>query len=61
MVHGFGHSNKKLSRAFGRGASDEVMITHVAVDPVMGGAGMRGNFITFLKEDPNKNGKEVEA
>ncbi len=58
MVHGFGHSDKKLSRAFGRGASDEEMITNVVVDPIMGGTGMRGNFVTFLKEKP---GKEVNA
>ncbi len=61
MVHGFGHSDKKLSRAFGRGASDEEMITRIAVDPVMGGTGMRGNFITFLKEEPVLEGKEVKA
>jgi len=47
MVHGFGHANKKLSRAFGRGASDTEMITNVMMDPIMGGTGMRGNFITF--------------
>lgn len=61
MVHGFGHSDKKLSRAFGRGASDEEMITNVMVDPVMGGTGMRGNFITFLKEEPESLGKEYKA
>ncbi|HYW95703.1 MAG TPA: molybdopterin-dependent oxidoreductase [Bacteroidales bacterium] len=61
MVHGFGHSGKKLTRAYGRGASDEEMITNVMVDPVMGGAGMRGNFVTFLKEAPKNNGKEVSA
>ncbi len=61
MVHGFGHSNKKLTRAFGRGASDTEMITNVAVDPIMGGTGMRGNFITFLTEDPALEGKEVKA
>jgi len=59
MVHGFGHDNKKLSRAFGRGASDTQMITNVMVDPAMGGTGMRGNFVTFLKEDPNL--EEVES
>jgi len=58
MVHGFGHSDKKLTRAYGKGASDEEMITNVAIDPIMGGTGMRGNFITFLKEDPAKNNKE---
>ncbi|MCF8367515.1 MAG: molybdopterin-dependent oxidoreductase [Bacteroidales bacterium] len=57
MVHGFGHTNRKLSRAYGKGASDTEMITNVMVDPIMGGTGMRGNFVTFLTEDP---GKEVE-
>ncbi len=61
MVHGFGHSNKKLTRAFGRGASDSEMITNIAVDPVMGGAGMRGNFITFLKENPGTENMEDKA
>lgn len=61
MVHGFGHSNKKLTRAYGQGASDEEMISNVMVDPVMGGAGMRGNFVTLLKEDPKNNGKEVRT
>jgi thiosulfate reductase/polysulfide reductase chain A len=47
MVHGFGHSDNRLSRAKGRGASDTELITNVMVDPVMGGTGMRGNFVTF--------------
>ena len=47
MVHGFGHANKKLSRAFGKGASDSQLITKVMIDPIMGGTGMRGNFVTF--------------
>ena len=47
MVHGFGNSNKELTRAHGRGASDSQLITNVMVDPVMGGTGMRGNFIKF--------------
>jgi thiosulfate reductase/polysulfide reductase chain A len=54
MVHGFGHSDKKLSRAFGKGASDSDMITNVMVDPIMGGTGMRGNFVTFLTEEPKE-------
>ncbi|WP_167609907.1 molybdopterin-containing oxidoreductase family protein [Maribellus sediminis] len=61
MVHGFGHKNKKLSRAFGKGASDTEMITNVVVDPIMGGTGMRGNFITFLTEEPAREEKEVKA
>jgi thiosulfate reductase/polysulfide reductase chain A len=56
MVHGFGHTNKKLSRAYGKGASDSELITRVHMDPIMGGTGMRGNFVTF-KFEP----KEEEA
>jgi thiosulfate reductase / polysulfide reductase chain A len=47
MVHGFGHADKRLSRAYGRGANDTEMITRVHFDPIMGGTGMRGNFVTF--------------
>jgi len=50
MVHGFGHARKEMKRCFGRGASDTQLITKVLVDPVMGGTGMRGNFVTFLTE-----------
>jgi len=50
MVHGFGHDQKKLTRAFGRGASDTNLITKVLVDPSMGGTGMRGNFVTFITD-----------
>lgn len=59
MVHGFGHSDKKLSRAYGRGASDTELITKIAVDPIMGGTGMRGNFVTFLTVNPA--GEEVKS
>jgi thiosulfate reductase/polysulfide reductase chain A len=52
MVHGFGHSNRLLSRAFGKGASDTELITNVMLDPIMGGTGMRGNFVTFVTEQP---------
>lgn len=65
MVHGFGQTNKKLTRAFGHGANDTEMITKVAVDPIMGGTGMRVNFVTFLKDSPqilteNKNNGRKE-
>jgi thiosulfate reductase/polysulfide reductase chain A len=56
MVHGFGHARKELTRAYGRGASDTEMITNVMVDPIMGGTGMRGNFVTFILEDPKEIG-----
>jgi thiosulfate reductase / polysulfide reductase chain A len=58
IVHGFGHTGKQLSRAYGKGASDTRLITRVLVDPVMGGTGMRGNFVTFLTREP---GKEVAS
>lgn len=57
MVHGFGHKDKKLSRAYGRGANDSELITNVMVDPLMGGTGMRGNFVTILTENPGKEDK----
>lgn len=57
MVHGFGHTDKRLERSFGRGASDTELITRVHVDPLMGGTGMRGNFVKFRLSDPR--GKEV--
>jgi len=52
MVHGFGHNNKKLSIAHGKGVSDTQLITKSMIDPLMGGTGMRGNFVTFLTEEP---------
>jgi thiosulfate reductase / polysulfide reductase chain A len=58
MVHGFGHKDKRLSRAFGKGVMDTEMITNVLIDKESGGTGMRSNFVTFLTENP---GKEVQA
>lgn len=52
MVHGFGHSSKQLSRAFGKGASDSELITKVKIDPVNGGTGMRNNFVKILTQKP---------
>ena len=54
MVHGFGHRNEKLSRANGKGINDTQLISHVAIDPIMGGTGLRGNFVTILTENPHK-------
>lgn len=45
MVHGFGQRSRLLSRAGGRGASDTDLMTRVKVDPIMGGTGMRVNFV----------------
>ncbi len=54
IVHGFGHTSKKLTRAYAKGASDSVLISNVKYDPIMGGTGMRENFVTFLTEKPQK-------
>ena len=54
MYHGFGHANKKLSRAHGKGASDTELITKINVDPLMGGTGLRGNFVKILLDNPSK-------
>jgi thiosulfate reductase/polysulfide reductase chain A len=58
MVHGFGHGQKQLKRCFGKGASDTQLISKVLVDPLMGGTGMRSNFVTFVTE---KSEKEVAS
>ncbi|WP_456463246.1 molybdopterin-containing oxidoreductase family protein [Lutibacter sp.] len=55
LYHGFGHSDKKLTRAYGKGISDTQMISKVAIDPLMGGTGLRGNFVKILTENPHKN------
>jgi thiosulfate reductase / polysulfide reductase chain A len=59
MIHGFGHSNKNLTRAHGKGASDSELITNVLIDPLMGGTGLRGNFVTFKKNMQTK--EELES
>lgn len=54
MVHGFGHANSKLSRAHGKGINDNELITNIMLDPIMGGTGMRGNFVTFITKNPEQ-------
>jgi thiosulfate reductase / polysulfide reductase chain A len=57
LVHGFGNKSQKLSRANGRGISDNELITNVMMDPIMGGTGMRGNFVRFR----NSGSEEVRS
>ncbi|HWS24028.1 MAG TPA: molybdopterin-dependent oxidoreductase, partial [Anaerolineales bacterium] len=54
MVHGFGQKNPDMKRSFGKGVNDTEMITKLMVDPLMGGTGMRGNFVTILTENPKE-------
>jgi thiosulfate reductase/polysulfide reductase chain A len=55
MVHGFGTKDKRMKKSFGKGISDTELISNVMMDPIMGGTGMRGNFVTFV----NKEREEV--
>jgi len=57
IVHGFGHHHKPLTYAFGRGVNDTELITSIKIDPIMGGTGMRGNFVTFIQNEPKKEAK----
>ncbi len=50
MVHGFGHAQKQMELCYGKGASDTRLITNVLIDPLMGGTGMRSNFVTFVTD-----------
>jgi len=50
MAHGFGHKSKRLRLTAGVGADDSQLMTNIKVDPIMGGTGMRGNFVTFVRE-----------
>ncbi len=50
MVHGFGHNSPRLTKAHGRGADDQQLITRYKVDPITGGTGMRVNFVKIIKE-----------
>lgn len=51
MVHGFGRTRKNLTRTYGKGADDAALMTRIKIDPIMGGTGMRVNFVTFNMED----------
>lgn len=49
MVHGFGQQARGLRLAFRRGASDTALMTRISIDPIMGGTGMRVNFVRVRK------------
>ncbi len=50
MVYGFGHTSKAMRTAYAKGASVAQLTTRYAVDPVMGGTSLHGNFVAFVKE-----------
>ena len=49
LVHGFGQRSKALRRAAEKGASDTALMSRVNVDPLMGGTGLRVNFVRPVK------------
>ena len=49
MNHGFGVHAKGMSRANGQGIADDDLIGKPAIDPIMGGSAMRGNFVKIVK------------
>ncbi len=51
MAHGFGNRSRAMRKAYGRGASDNGLMSRVKVDPIMGGTGMRVNFVRLLKNE----------
>ena len=51
MIHGFGHQEKLLTKAFGRGADDNELLQNVPVDPLMGGTARRTTFVTFERAE----------
>ncbi len=57
-AHGFGRTDKRLTRGYGRGISDSEMVSDVKIDKETGSTGMRNNFVTFLTEKPNTAKKE---
>jgi thiosulfate reductase/polysulfide reductase chain A len=49
IVHGNGHTARKLRFAHGKGIDDSELITRYKTDPIMGGTGMNVNFVTFVR------------
>lgn len=49
MVHGFGREDRRLTRGYGKGASDARLVTRIKRDPIMGGTGMNVNFVTVYR------------
>lgn len=49
MAHGFGQRAKGMRRADRRGASDTALMSEIKVDPLMGGTGMRVNFVRPIR------------
>jgi len=44
-----------LRNAYKKGASDTQLITRVAIDPIMGGTGMRVNFVRLVRAEAGRS------
>ena len=51
VVHGFGHTQPQMRASYLQGINDSGLVTRYSRDPIMGGTGMRGNFVTVEKVD----------
>lgn len=49
LVHGFGHTDGRLSLAVRRGASDNALMSRYEIDPLCGATGMRVTFVEVTK------------
>ena len=52
----FGNLSRSLRRAYQKGASDADLMTRVKIDPIMGGTGMRVNFVRVLTDLEGEGG-----
>ena len=49
MVHGFGRDDRRLSKAYHKGANDNELLSDYVTDPIMGSTGSQVNYVTFVK------------
>ncbi|OCC14912.1 Molybdopterin oxydoreductase (polysulfide/thiosulfate), catalytic subunit A [Dissulfuribacter thermophilus] len=49
IAHGFGSKSKHLTKTYGKGASDQFLITNNQNDPFMGSTSKRTNFVKIIK------------
>ncbi len=48
MAHGFGRTDRRLTKSFDVGADDNGLLTKYELDPIMGSTGSQVNFVTFV-------------
>jgi thiosulfate reductase / polysulfide reductase chain A len=48
MAHGFGRTERRLTKGFKVGADDNGLLTEYSLDPITGTTGSQVNFVTFV-------------